>query len=185
MNARRVAKELEVCTRGLNKAMASTPPSNNPEQVKQVELWKKYLNWEKSNPLRTEDQSLLTKRTMFAYEQCLLCLGHHPHVWYEAALFLQKSTKTLSDKGVCFCNNNSSSQQHFFKFGFDCRMWQQPRTWLKKCLISTKGQSMVLCLTMDYFILPTQITRKVGSNMTKPIRFTRNISYKAILIPLW
>ena len=122
MNARRVAKELEVCTRGLNKAMASTPPSNNPEQVKQVELWKKYLNWEKSNPLRTEDQSLLTKRTMFAYEQCLLCLGHHPHVWYEAALFLQKSTKTLSDKGVCFCNNNSSSQQHFFKFGFDCRM---------------------------------------------------------------
>jgi len=99
MNARRVAKELEVCTRGLNKAMASTPPSSNPEQVKQVELWKKYLTWEKSNPLRTEDQSLLTKRTMFAYEQSLLCLGHHPHVWYEAALFLQNSTKTLSDKG--------------------------------------------------------------------------------------
>jgi len=99
MNARRVAKELEVCTRGLNKALASTPPSNHPEQVKQVELWKKYLNWEKANPLRTEDQTLLTKRTMFAYEQCLLCLGHHPHVWYEAALFLQNSTKTLSDKG--------------------------------------------------------------------------------------
>jgi cleavage stimulation factor subunit 3 len=100
MNARRVAKELEACTRGLNKAMPSTPPSNHPEQNKQVELWKKYLAWEKSNPLRTEDQSLLTKRTMFAFEQCLLCLGHHPHVWYEAALFLQISTKTLSDKGV-------------------------------------------------------------------------------------
>nr|SVE82378.1 EOG090X026K [Daphnia magna]SVE82946.1 EOG090X026K [Daphnia magna] len=99
MNARRVAKELEACTRGLNKAMPSTPPSNHPEQIKQVELWKKYLAWEKSNPLRTEDQSLLTKRTMFAFEQCLLCLGHHPHVWYEAALFLQISTKTLSDKG--------------------------------------------------------------------------------------
>nr|CAG4638288.1 EOG090X026K [Cyclestheria hislopi] len=99
MNARRVAKELEACTRGLNKALPSTPPSNHPEQVKQVELWKKYLAWEKSNPLRTEDQSLFTKRVMFAYEQCLLCLGHHPHVWYEAALFLQMSTKTLSDKG--------------------------------------------------------------------------------------
>ena len=57
MNARRVAKELEACTRGLNKAMPSTPPSNHPEQNKQVELWKKYLAWEKSNPLRTEDHS--------------------------------------------------------------------------------------------------------------------------------
>ena len=105
MNARRVAKELEACTRGLNKAMPSTPPSNHPEQNRQVEFWKKYLAWEKSNPLRTEDQSLLTRRTMFAFEQCLLCLGHHPHVWYEAALFLQTSTKTLADKGVSFKSN--------------------------------------------------------------------------------
>nr|CAG4640671.1 EOG090X026K [Eulimnadia texana] len=98
MNARRVAKEMEVITRGLNKSMPSTPPTTNPEQIKQVELWKKYLTWEKSNPLRTEDHNLITKRVMFAYEQCLLCLGHHPHVWYEAALFLQISSKTLSDK---------------------------------------------------------------------------------------
>lgn len=70
-----------------------------------MELWKKYLSWEKSNPLRTEDQSLLTKRVIFAYEQCLLCLGHHPHVWYEAALFLQNSAKTLSDKGVSRISN--------------------------------------------------------------------------------
>nr|CAG4641502.1 EOG090X026K [Eurycercus lamellatus] len=110
MNARRVAKELEACTRGLNKAMPSTPPSNHPEQIRQVELWKKYLTWEKSNPLRTEDQSLLTKRTMFAFEQCLLCLGHHPHVWYEAALFLQISTKTLSDKGDLTASKNLAEE---------------------------------------------------------------------------
>ena len=36
---------------------------------------------------------------MFAYEQCLLCLGHHPHIWYEAATFLQESAKTLQEKG--------------------------------------------------------------------------------------
>lgn len=36
---------------------------------------------------------------MFAYEQCLLCLGHHPDVWYEAALFLEQSSKLLTDKG--------------------------------------------------------------------------------------
>ncbi|KAL3216531.1 hypothetical protein MRX96_033030 [Rhipicephalus microplus] len=99
MNARRVGKEYEAVTRGLNKNSPSVPPQGTPEEAKQVELWKKYIAWEKSNPLRTDDHALITKRVMFAYEQCLLCLGHHPDVWYEAALFLEQSSKLLTDKG--------------------------------------------------------------------------------------
>lgn len=99
MNARRVAKEYEAVTRGLNKNSPSVPPQGTPDEAKQVELWKKYIAWEKGNPLRTEDHALITKRVMFAYEQCLLCLGHHPDVWYEAALFLEQSSKLLTDKG--------------------------------------------------------------------------------------
>lgn len=38
---------------------------------------------------------------MFAYEQCLLCLGHHPDIWYEAATYLEESSKILTEKGVC------------------------------------------------------------------------------------
>lgn len=37
---------------------------------------------------------------MFAYEQCLLCLGHHPDIWYEAASYLELSSKLLAEKGV-------------------------------------------------------------------------------------
>ena len=66
----------------------------------QLELWQKYISWERSNPLRVEDQVLITRRVMFAYEQCLLCLGHHPNVWYEAAVFLQESSRLLQEKGV-------------------------------------------------------------------------------------
>ncbi|XP_054724152.1 cleavage stimulation factor subunit 3-like [Uloborus diversus] len=99
MNARRVAKEYEAVTRGLNRNALSTPPQGTPEELKQVDLWKRYIAWEKGNPLRTEDQSVLTKRVMFAYEQCLLCLGHHPDIWYEAALFLEQSSKLLIEKG--------------------------------------------------------------------------------------
>ncbi|UYV69573.1 CSTF3 [Cordylochernes scorpioides] len=128
MNARRVAKEYEAVTRGLNRNAPSVPPQGTPEEIKQwlprrilkkaftlfyvnvkssevtmngvqVDLWKKYIQWEKDNPLRTEDQSLITKRVMFAYEQCLLCLGHHPDIWYEAALFLENSSKLLTEKG--------------------------------------------------------------------------------------
>lgn len=36
MNARRVAKEYEVATRGLNKNMPSIPPQNSPEEASQV-----------------------------------------------------------------------------------------------------------------------------------------------------
>lgn len=37
---------------------------------------------------------------MFAFEQCLLVLGHHPDVWYEAAQYLEQSSKLLAEKGV-------------------------------------------------------------------------------------
>ena len=46
-----------------------------------------------------EDPALVTKRVMFAYEQALLCLGHHPDIWYEATTTLQESSKTLQEKG--------------------------------------------------------------------------------------
>ncbi|KAL5010433.1 hypothetical protein ScPMuIL_012738 [Solemya velum] len=99
MNARRVAKELEAITRGLNKNLPAIPPQNTPDELQQVDLWKKYIKWEKNNPLRTEDQALITKRVMFAYEQCILCLGNHPDIWYEAATYLEHSSKIITEKG--------------------------------------------------------------------------------------
>ncbi|KAK7478906.1 hypothetical protein BaRGS_00029887 [Batillaria attramentaria] len=99
MNARRVAKEFEAVTRGLDKTAPSIPPQNTYQESKQVDMWKKYIAWEKGNPLRTEDHAVITKRVMFAYEQCLLCLGHHPDIWYEAASYLEQSSKILTEKG--------------------------------------------------------------------------------------
>ena len=55
-------QEYEAVTKGLNRNNPSVPPSGTMEEAKQIELWKKYINWEKENPLRTEDQTLITKR---------------------------------------------------------------------------------------------------------------------------
>uniref|UniRef100_A0A673MIK8 Cleavage stimulation factor subunit 3 n=1 Tax=Sinocyclocheilus rhinocerous TaxID=307959 RepID=A0A673MIK8_9TELE len=102
MNARRVAKKsLTIASASLSSrhAISLLPPQNSPQEAQQVGMWKKYIQWEKSNPLRTEDQTLITKRVMFAYEQCLLVLGHHPDVWYEAAQYLEQSSKLLAEKG--------------------------------------------------------------------------------------
>ena len=62
MNARRVAKEFEVVTRGLNRNAPAVPPYSTPEEIRQVDLWKKYISWEKTNPLKCEEMSLIIKR---------------------------------------------------------------------------------------------------------------------------
>ncbi|RWS21643.1 cleavage stimulation factor subunit 3-like protein, partial [Leptotrombidium deliense] len=99
MNARRVAKEYEAVTKGLNRNAPSLPPSSRPEDLKQVSLWKKYIAWEKSNPLRTEDEAIIVKRVTFGYEQCLLCLGHYPDVWYEFCAYLEENSRLMNEKG--------------------------------------------------------------------------------------
>lgn len=58
----RVTQEYETVMKGLDRNAPSVPPQNSPQEAQQVEMWKKYIQWEKSNPLRTEDQTLITKR---------------------------------------------------------------------------------------------------------------------------
>lgn len=54
-NARRVTRLLEQYIRGLNRNLVSTPPRGTPAELKQVDLWRKYIYWEKSNPLNLEE----------------------------------------------------------------------------------------------------------------------------------
>lgn len=60
-----VIQEYETVMKGLDRNAPSVPPQNSPQEAQQVEMWKKYIQWEKSNPLRTEDQTLITKRGDF------------------------------------------------------------------------------------------------------------------------
>ncbi|VDK28037.1 unnamed protein product, partial [Anisakis simplex] len=62
-------------------------------------MWRKYIQWEKTNPLGTEEYAQHAKRVIYAYEQALLCLGYYPDMWYEAALFQQQTALILTEKG--------------------------------------------------------------------------------------
>ncbi|KXJ23727.1 cleavage stimulation factor subunit 3 [Exaiptasia diaphana] len=99
MNARRMGKEYEATTRGLVRGAPSTPHQGNSEEITQLQIWKKYIFWERSNPLWVDDTVLLTKRVMYAYEQCLQCMGFNPDIWYEATSYLETTSKTLAEKG--------------------------------------------------------------------------------------
>ena len=99
INARRATKELEVLQRTLLKNNPAVPMTGSVDERKQLDAWRKYIEWEKANSLRIEDKLLLTKRVIFAYEQCLLVMGHHPELWYEAAQYLVRMSRDLTDSG--------------------------------------------------------------------------------------
>ncbi|CAH1120995.1 unnamed protein product [Ceutorhynchus assimilis] len=112
---RHVANMFAEKMKGINKNAQSVPPNGSPRERKQVELWWKYIGWEIGNPLRTEDTALYTKRVHFAFEQCLLCMGHHPDVWLRAARHLEFSSKILVEKGDLNASNVVNEQvAHIF-----------------------------------------------------------------------
>nr|XP_047143845.1 cleavage stimulation factor subunit 3 isoform X1 [Hydra vulgaris] len=98
-NARRAVKDIELVTHGFNRSIPAIPPTNTPFEVAQKELWRKYIAWEKSNPLKADDRSLVVRRVMFAFEQCLLCYSFHPDLWYEAASYLENTGRELIERG--------------------------------------------------------------------------------------
>lgn len=98
MNARHVAKVWESTIRGLNRVAPPVPPNFSQEELRQVDIWRRYIQWEKSNPTRTENTSLIIKRVSYAYKQFLLCFGHHPNIWHEYASYLDEQIKSLNDK---------------------------------------------------------------------------------------
>lgn len=83
--------------KGLDRNAPSVPPQNSPQEAQQVEMWKKYIQWEKSNPLRTEDQTLITKRGDWKHVLSL-------HEWQATQFELNRAGVTLLlplHRGLC------------------------------------------------------------------------------------
>lgn len=94
--ANNVAKELAAQIRGLNRAWPAAPPTFSSEELKQVEIWRRYIEWEKKDPLKCDRKSTFIHRVSYAYKQCLLSFGHHPNFWHEYATFLDQQIKSLN-----------------------------------------------------------------------------------------
>ena len=57
--------------------------------MKQVEIWKQWIQWEKNDPLvlKEENASAYRKRVLYVYKQALMALRFWPEMWYDAAEF--------------------------------------------------------------------------------------------------
>jgi cleavage stimulation factor subunit 3 len=109
MSAKSANTALDNITRGLNRTtLPRLPPApgfkGDQEYIEQVEIWKKWIAWEKSDPLEiTQDEpDLFRKRILYAYKQALMALRFWPEMWVDAAewCFENEAIKDGADVGL-------------------------------------------------------------------------------------
>ncbi|KAG5359170.1 mRNA 3'-end-processing protein [Yarrowia sp. C11] len=81
-NARQCQTVLENLMRGLDR---SSVPKSGPRDEFQVRAWKKWIDWEKSNPLGTDNKPETNKRLLYCLKQAVMSLQFVPEIWFLAA----------------------------------------------------------------------------------------------------
>lgn len=94
MTARTCYTQLQNMTRDLDRTtLPKLPPAlgfeGDIEYMKQVEIWKSWIQWEKDDNLvlKDEDVKAYRDRIIFVYKQALMALQFWPEMWYDAADF--------------------------------------------------------------------------------------------------
>lgn len=112
MTARSSYTALQNITRDLDRTtLPSLPPvpgcGGEDEYLKQVEIWQKWIEWEKEDPLVLKDEDLAAyrNRVLFVYRQAVVSLRFWPQMWYDAADWcfendLEKEGNEFLTKGV-------------------------------------------------------------------------------------
>jgi len=107
MTARSSYIELNNITAGLVRTtVPQLPPlpgcEGYEEYQKQVELWKRWIQFEKNDPLvlAKDDQVTLRNRIIFVYKQALMAMRFCPEIWFEAAEYC--FTIDMDDQGTEF-----------------------------------------------------------------------------------
>ncbi|KAK2609740.1 hypothetical protein N8I77_003227 [Diaporthe amygdali] len=92
MSAKSTNMALDNITRGLQRTnLPRLPPApgfdGDDDYTEQIELWKKWISYEQSDPLdlKTEDSATLKKRVLYVYQQALMALRFWPEMWVDAA----------------------------------------------------------------------------------------------------
>ncbi|CRG85925.1 mRNA 3'-end-processing protein rna14 [Talaromyces islandicus] len=113
MTARSSYTELQNLTRDLDRTtLPQLPPApgfyGDVAFKQQVELWRRWVNWEKGDPLvlKEEDISAYKGRVLYVYKQAVMALRFFPDIWFEAAEF-------------CFQNDMVTEGNEFLKQGIE------------------------------------------------------------------
>ena len=113
MTARSSFTELQNVTRDLNRtSLPRLPPvpgsEGDVEFAQQLDIWRRWIQWEKGDPLVLKDEDLASfkARVVYVYKQALAPLRFLPEIWFDAAEF-------------CFQNGMDAEGSEFLKQGID------------------------------------------------------------------
>ncbi|EPS29918.1 hypothetical protein PDE_04868 [Penicillium oxalicum 114-2] len=124
MTARSSYTELQNFTRDLVRtSLPRLPPipgsEGDVEFTQQVDIWKRWISWEKEDPLvlKDEDAPAYKNRVLYVYKQALMALRFVPEIWFDAAEF-------------CFLNAMDNEGHDMLKQGVEANP--------ESCLLSFK-----------------------------------------------
>lgn len=107
MTAKSANTSLENITRNLVRTTLARPPpapgfEGDVEYSEQVDLWKRWIKWEKEDPLdlATDDPELLKKRILYTYKQAIMALRFWPEIWVDAAEWCFDNSIVVNGKDV-------------------------------------------------------------------------------------
>ncbi|KAJ9647234.1 mRNA 3'-end-processing protein rna14 [Coniosporium tulheliwenetii] len=112
MTARQANIALQNITRDLKRTtIPRLPPApgfeGDVEYLQQVDLWNRWIAWEKDDPLvlKEEDPAAYKARVLYVYRQALMALRYWPEMWYDAAEFcfqngLETEGTEFLDQGI-------------------------------------------------------------------------------------
>jgi len=110
VTARSAITVVENLTRSINRTtLPKLPPAPGfdgaDEYTKQVQAWKNWIEWEKSDPLeiKDEDRTTYNKRILYLYKNALMALRFWPEMWYDAAEWCYQNDQ--KDEGDVFLKN--------------------------------------------------------------------------------
>jgi cleavage stimulation factor subunit 3 len=111
MTARSANTAFDNITRGLVRTtLPRLPPAHgfqgDDEYMQQVELWKKWISWEKDeDPLALQDteKAAFKQRVLYVYKQAVIALRFWPEIWVEAAEWCYAND--MATDGDTFLNN--------------------------------------------------------------------------------
>ena len=101
------------------------------EYLRQVELWKRWIQWEKDDPLvlKDEDVAAYRARVIYVFKQAVMALRFWPDLWFEASEF-------------CFQNELEKEGNDFLSQGIDANP--------ESCLLAFKrGDRLESTLSVD------------------------------------
>lgn len=80
----------------------AVPSTRSRQEMEQLDLWNKWIRYEKGNPDNLPSESLKEAMQM-VYEQCLCCMRFHPEVWLSLAKFkIQGGRSCIDDARLVF-----------------------------------------------------------------------------------